>query len=136
MNDSNFGSAIVESSLRVCVLGLPMITSGAPFSVLNTPSIEANAGGWYLYALAACWSPVGKICSTQKISAAVTPTVRLIFANVRCLPLSMCQAPIAAITNEPVNAAPLMLCAYCQGSHGLVRKSPNDARCTDLPLPA
>ena len=44
-NDRSFGIAIVDSSSRVSVLGLPMITSGAPSSVSNRPSIAAKAAG-------------------------------------------------------------------------------------------
>ena len=112
-----------------------MITSGAPFSVLNRPSIEANADGCMCATLCAARSPVGKICSTQKISAATTPTRSEILANSWCRSISRKKAPIAANTNAPVIAAPLMLCAYCQPTQGLVSRPQNESSCADLPLP-
>jgi hypothetical protein len=45
-NDRKWGISMVDSSLRCSVSGLPMITSGAPFWVGNSPSAAAKLDGW------------------------------------------------------------------------------------------
>ncbi len=82
------GISIPVSSRRSSVLGNPMITRGAPFWVSNIPSIAANVAGWWRATMRACSSPVGKICSVQKITAPTTPIERHVRENAGWRPLN------------------------------------------------
>ena len=82
------GISITDSSRRSSMLGLPMITSGAPSWVSNIPSMAANAGGWWRATLCAERSPVGKIISTQRTRPATTPIRSDVRANSTCRPSS------------------------------------------------
>ena len=112
-----------------------MITSGAPVLGLEQALHGRERGRLVPATLCAARSPVGKIWKTQKISAPTTPTEMLTRANCSCLPESRKKAPMAASTNAPVIAAPLMLCRYCQLTQGFVSRPQNESSWTLSPAP-
>jgi len=87
-NDRKRGISIDESSVRRSVSGLPMITSGAPFSVWNSPSARRERRRLVASHLARLAVAGREDLEQGEDERADHPAVRQIRANCRCRPSS------------------------------------------------